>query len=246
MTTTPAIWETSTATAATISGGGLVATSTGTTSADQGVRAATTAAQTAGKFYFEITLTTLRSGANVGLGIGTPASTYTAMGTSSSGGVQVYPGSGNIWSNGSYTSLTLGARATGQVIGIAVDLDNRKIWFRVAPSGNWNAGAGNDPGTPSTGINIPAGAMCPFCTFGGGSGIAGTVFTANFGASAFTGAVPSGFTSGWLIPVQTGLGVWETLSGVSSIAAGDDGAWEFVVDCDGTSGWVNVDDWGAS
>ena len=97
MTITPAIWETSTATAATISGSGLVATSTGTTSADQGVRAATTAAQTAGKFYFEITLTTLRSGANVGLGIGTTASTYTAMGTSASGGVQVYPGSGNIW-----------------------------------------------------------------------------------------------------------------------------------------------------
>jgi hypothetical protein len=40
--------------------------------------------------------------------------------------------------------------------------------------------------------------------------------------------------------------VWNTLSATSSVASGDDGAWEFVVDCDGVAGFINVDDWGAS
>jgi len=38
-------------------------------------------------------------------------------------------------------------------------------------------------------------------------------------------------------------GDWEQLTGTTG-AATDDGAFEFVVDCDGTSGaWINVDDW---
>lgn len=37
-------------------------------------------------------------------------------------------------------------------------------------------------------------------------------------------------------------GSWELLSGTTS-AITDDGAWELIIDCDGTTGWVNVDDW---
>lgn len=37
-------------------------------------------------------------------------------------------------------------------------------------------------------------------------------------------------------------GTWEQLIGTTSTAS-DDGVMEFVVDCDGTNGWVNVDDW---
>lgn len=37
-------------------------------------------------------------------------------------------------------------------------------------------------------------------------------------------------------------GAWEELSGVTSSASAD-GVFEFYVDCDGTAGWVNVDDW---
>jgi hypothetical protein len=37
-------------------------------------------------------------------------------------------------------------------------------------------------------------------------------------------------------------GSWRQLSGTSSSAT-DDGEWEFIIDCDGTTGWVNVDDW---
>lgn len=37
-------------------------------------------------------------------------------------------------------------------------------------------------------------------------------------------------------------GTWQQLYGTTP-AATDDGVMEFVVDCDGTAGWVNVDDW---
>lgn len=39
-------------------------------------------------------------------------------------------------------------------------------------------------------------------------------------------------------------GAFETLSGTTA-AVGDDCILEFIVDCDGTTGWVNVDTWGA-
>jgi hypothetical protein len=96
--------------------------------------------------------------------------------------------------------------------------------------------------------------------------------TANFGASSFTNSVPSGFVS-WddsSISLYTGSqprliqranpalgqnsdvvlatytsnvgGSWNQLSGTSSTAT-DNGFWEFIIDCDGTQGWVNVGDW---
>lgn len=37
-------------------------------------------------------------------------------------------------------------------------------------------------------------------------------------------------------------GTWEQLSGTTA-AVTDDGYLDFIVDCDGTTGWINVDDW---
>jgi hypothetical protein len=37
---------------------------------------------------------------------------------------------------------------------------------------------------------------------------------------------------------SAGTGAWNAIGGTSSVPT-DDGAWEFVVDCDGTAGWVN-------
>ncbi len=42
--------------------------------------------------------------------------------------------------------------------------------------------------------------------------------------------------------MSIGSGAWEQLTGTTP-AATDDGVFEFVVDCDGTTGWINVDDW---
>jgi hypothetical protein len=54
-----------------------------------------------------------------------------------------------------------------------------------------------NPDTGTGGVVIPAGTIVPIVVFGGGGGVPNNVVTANFGASAFSGAVPSGFTSGW-------------------------------------------------
>lgn len=196
---TTATWDPTTVTAVTLSGGNLVATNTGTTSADQGVRVATASGKTSGKHYFEGTMTSTYFAGNYGVGVGTPASTYTNMGNSATTGAFVFHASGNIWSNGSSSGSTLGATGAGTVIGAAVDLDNRKIWFKKVSGtpGNWNGSGTANPATNVGGITIPAGTMVPFLTFGGSSGSAGIIHTVNFGASAFTGSVPSGFTSGW-------------------------------------------------
>jgi hypothetical protein len=37
-------------------------------------------------------------------------------------------------------------------------------------------------------------------------------------------------------------GTWTQLTATTSVAT-DNGCWEFIIDCDGTTGWVNVDDW---
>lgn len=52
-----------------------------------------------------------------------------------------------------------------------------------------------------------------------------------------------GINSDTVLDTMTvGTGTWEQLTGTTA-AVNADGALEFVVDCDGTAGWVNVDDW---
>jgi hypothetical protein len=192
-----ATWEAASVAAVTLSGGNLVATNTGTSATEQGAKVASAGGKASGKYYFEVTVTNRAGGGNVGIGVGTYASTYSGMGQS--GGVvgtEWYTSSGNVWSSGS----NLGAAISwvgGIVCGLAIDLDNRKFWIRNAPSGDWDGTPSHNPATNTGGYTIPAGTMVPYVTFGGTSGVAGNVFTANFGASAFVGAVPSSYTAGW-------------------------------------------------
>ncbi|WLA80276.1 phage tail protein [Bradyrhizobium elkanii] len=197
-------WDPATASNVTFSGGNLSVTNTGTTSADQGARSPTTSGQTSGKYYFEceFTATTSLAAVNMGVGIGTVGSSFTDMGGSATTGNEVFAYTGRIWAGGSQTSFTIPGINQSQIIGIAVNLDDRKIWFKRVTdpySPAWNNVAHDDPATGSGGVSIPAGTMVPFVTFGGprfGSA-AGNVITANFGASSFYGAVPSGYMSGW-------------------------------------------------
>jgi hypothetical protein len=85
------------------------------------------------------------------------------------------------------------------VVCAALDLDNQLVWFRIGAAGNWNGSASNNPVTGVGGVSISRTGL--------GQGVdcypwlflvsSATSATANFGGSAFTGAVPSGFTSGW-------------------------------------------------
>ena len=215
--TTYVTWDAATVTAVTLSGGNLVATNTGTTSNNQGARVAASTAKSTGKYYFEIAFTTLTStgaNSNNGFGVGTTASSYTNLSQFGTDGVTVAQ-YGGVNASGSYLGNLVGQRASGDVIGIAVDLDNRKVWFRVAPSGNWNNNATYNPATNTGGSTIVSGSYTPVFISGGLGGTASNVVTANFGASAFTGAVPSGFTAGW--PVDPAPPVtYATFGGFSS------------------------------
>jgi hypothetical protein len=191
-------FDPTTITGVTLSGGNLVVTNTGTTSADQGAHVASTSGKPSGKYYFETTVTSFLAGTNVAVGVGTPASTYTNMGNTATSGTTVRIGTGAILYNGGSSGSSLAACVTGNVIGIAVDLDHTfGLYFRIAPSGNWNGSGTANPATNTGGINKPAGALVPFNVFGGTGGVANNVLTTNFGATAFMGAVPSGFTAGW-------------------------------------------------
>ena len=196
---TNATLDPATVTAVTLSGGNLVATNTGTTSADQGARVATVNAKTSGKYYFEVTFTAGVLGNNIGIGIDTTASTYTGMGSGGTTGIELYK-TNTVWSNGSnVATFSGGTWVVSQVAGFAVDLDNRRFWVST-PSGVWNDNVANNPATNVGGLTIPAGTMVPFVTFGGAGGAANNKLTVNFGASAFVRAVPAGFTSGWPTP----------------------------------------------
>jgi len=183
--------------AVTLSGGNLVATNTGTTANEQGAKSAT--AKTNGKYYFEMAFTAYSGSVlRIGVGVGPPASTYTAVSAGATTGA-VIVANGAVHANGvgNIVDIIAGSFPVGAVVGIAVDLDNRRGWFRHAPSGLWLASATANPATNTEGVTIPAGTMVPYCTFGGTAGVAGNITTVNFGASPFSGAVPAGFTSGW-------------------------------------------------
>jgi len=198
--TATSAWDAATVANVTLSGGNLVVTNT-STAAETGARLAAALGKTTGKYYFEITTTTMvgTAGGNAGFGVATTASTYTAMGNNATAGAALYPGNGSCWSNGVNQINGIGPMSSGDVCGIAIDLDNRKAWFRKGASGNWLNGVigVQNPVTNTGGNPIPAGTIAPICHFGGGGATTGNVWTANFGATAFVGAVPSGFTSGW-------------------------------------------------
>ncbi len=188
-------------TAGTISNGDLTYTKT-TGSAGM---ARSTAQKNSGKWYFEVT-----AGQTAATGVGhndwitiiTPAATDTQVVTSGTkGGIVFAQLGGDIFSNDGASGFTLGADiTTGDIIGVAADLDNHKIWFRKAPSGNWNGVAigSSDPASNLGGAsltNYNATTLAPALGF---DAILNNQFwTANFGQNAFTGTVPSGFTSGW-------------------------------------------------
>lgn len=169
----------------TLSGGNLVATNTSLNTGVRGVKG-----QSSGKYYFELNMTTWASSTTAaGFGLSTAALNGSWSGST------VVNKSGIIWVNGGSTSVDIGSPVQGDTIGIAVDIPNNLVWCRIAPSGQWNAGGAADPATGTGGVSISAmsGTQYPIAILFS----VGDKVTANFGDSAFSGSVPSGFTSGW-------------------------------------------------
>jgi hypothetical protein len=189
----------------TLSNGNLTVTSPGDSlGVAQGVMVSSAAGKTSGKYYFEVTITTtgpVDQGGNNGFGVSTVGNSYSNLiNNDGIGGVQCFWTDSGIWAN-SILVNTIGSHgfSQGDVFGIAVDLDNRNAWFiPVAGSllgRNWNGHPTGDPVTNTFGAPIVAGTIVPYGAFDFCD--PNDAQTANFGATAFVGTVPSGFTSGW-------------------------------------------------
>lgn len=195
MTTT---WSTTDKTAGcALSGGNLVATFTGN---NQGVRAIDRVYN--GKYYWEVAFTTspLNLGVGVCLGTTTLSTIFSASSANTSANLA---GNGTITLFGTSTGINIGTFSAGGVACIALDADADLIWFRSGAAGNWNNNASNNPATGVGGISIAAFAAGPMGLYPHAGCANSSAATANFGATAFTGAVPAGFTSGF--PDSTAL-----------------------------------------
>jgi hypothetical protein len=206
----------------TLSGGNLIAAAT--TNAVGIVRAIDK--QITGKFYWEATLTT-NTAVQSGCGVASLQTSLTQSLASQSGPCALFH-NGAVYSDGvQFGSSIFGASVvSGVVVGMALDLASRQMWFRLGAAGFWNANAGANPATGVGGVYLPGlgpGApVYPALTFGATSDAA----TLNFGDSAFTGVVPSGFTSGfpagatapnYAVVTQTAVEEWVSGTGVAAI-----------------------------
>lgn len=159
--------------------------------------------KTAGKWYVEFTFNAA-SGNNDAVGLITSLGVYGLSGDFAIGFDNLatswgyYNVNGHIVNSaGASGAVNNVAYAAGDVIAMAIDLDNELLWFRHN-TGAWVGTSGTpNPATATGGFSLsPAvsfGRCYPACNMSGNL----AKFTANFGASSFTGAVPSGFTAGW-------------------------------------------------
>jgi hypothetical protein len=133
-------------------------------------------------------------------GYGLASINFSSFGSGNTTGATTVAKAGNINVNNANPTgnPSLGVRANGDIIGVAIDIAAKLIWFRVAPSGNWNGSGTANPVTGTGGVDITSIVTGPLYPIEGINGVG--AITANFGASAFTGAVPSGFVSGFSPP----------------------------------------------
>lgn len=139
------------ATDAAISGGGLTITETGS----GGFAFLDPSAGVAGgRYYFETTFTTI-SGTNYGAGFFYwPSGALGTLFASGAGGFTVR-GDGTLWNGSDITNLGV-TPANGDVIGIALDLDNGLAWAKdITQSSHWNGDIHADPTNGVGGIGIP-------------------------------------------------------------------------------------------
>lgn len=169
-----------------LSGGDLVATKGGATNASRSLRA--TLGRSTGKFYFEIAVTAGGTSPFMQIGVATSSLALTGS-LNAAAGWCYYQDTGAKQHNS--TSTAYGASyTTGDVIGVAVDLDSGKIWFAKnnAWQGSGDPAAGtNEAFSSLSGTIYPAAALyrkdAPV-----------HVLTARFKSSDFTYSPPAGFS----------------------------------------------------
>jgi hypothetical protein len=179
---------------ATLTGGNLIVTSAnaGTNS----VRAIDK--QFTGKFYWECTYTTATIATTAAGGMAPGVVFGGSIGAAGSAPIGSFSLArvGNVYVDGVSVLAGWGTITSGTVVCIAFDCGTRAVWFRLGAAGLWNLSASANPATGVGGIATSLGggvAVCPAASLTA----LNDQITANFGGSAFTGAVPAGFTSGF-------------------------------------------------
>ena len=149
-----------------------------------------TIAMSSGKWYWEVIPTGGTSGYNPRIGI-VPSNhgTYTGTSVGDGSGTYGYDSTGQKGSGGTYASYG-SSYADADVIGVALDMDNGKIWF--SKNGVWNASGDPAAGTNAAYTSITGEYFASVGTGGNGGG-----FTChfNFGQRPFSYTPPSGFKS---------------------------------------------------
>ena len=167
----------------TLSGGNLTAVFIA--AANQVVRATVSAGT--GKYYYEIVYTLITTNAASGFENSSGALNNTIY--SDTNGLALFSTDGHIYSNtvtdqGAY----LGSSYTStDRIGVALDGSNNHYWMRKNGAAWPNSGDPTTNANPGTSTGFPAGAIFP--SIQGNNATA----TANFGTTAFTDTVPTGF-----------------------------------------------------
>jgi hypothetical protein len=143
-----------------------------------------------GKWYFEFHVDSAFGG-DGSIGITTPTSNLTTIGSSAANGFYYYPSGNNYLDTA--LSFTGTSFTTGDVICMAFDADNNTAWTRKG-SGNWNANAANDPATNTGGKSVATdnsnGMHAVWTQSNSGSAVTGRFVSADMG---FT--IPTGFTA---------------------------------------------------
>lgn len=167
----------------TLSGGNLVATASGAAN----VRATRSLT---GLSYFEITATTVTGTMSIGLCNYLFGVTGTSLLGVDNNGVGFRQGGTVVLNN--VTLATIQTYTTLDVVCVAVDIQNRLVWFRTN-GGNWNNNAANNPATGVGGIDYSSMNLGPlFPEVSCSATLA--VFTGKF-TSGFAQTPPTGFLS---------------------------------------------------
>lgn len=139
------------------------------------------------KVYFEIDPAgTIDADFGIGVAMSTATLTNLLGGTNS----VAYYNNGEVWTNNVIAS-TIATWTASDIICVAWDGSAELIWFRVN-GGNWNNSGTANPATGTGGISCAHFTAAVFAVFQART--ATGAVTANFGASAFSQTVPSGFS----------------------------------------------------
>lgn len=177
----------------TLSNGDLTATATSASS--KVVRSV--ASHSSGKYFCSFHLDGPDSAA-FRVAVGVADSTQSLSGDLGLSGVHsagVYDVDGVLYQSGGNSAVFTSTNPIiGDIVDMALDIDNLKIWFR-RNGGNWNNNGSADPATNVGGATIFAISTPMFVAGELLNTSTTTALTANFGGSAYTYAAPSGFSN---------------------------------------------------